>query len=137
MAGSRVIRSSLKVTIISPPCLTSARAGVRAGTAAIISAASDTDAGRRFMRKSPHQSGLLLSKLDPRIDQRRNQVREQVAEDDCAGGQQGYSHDDRNVDLLDGLPGQLSDTGPAEDGFDHHDAAHEVAEVDPNHCDDW
>ncbi len=34
------------------------------------------------------------------------------------------------------LPGELPDAGPAVDGLDHHDAAHELTDVDADHGDD-
>ena len=46
------------------------------------------------------------------------------------------AHDDRDVDALDRLPGELADARPAEHALDHHDAAHEDADVDADHGDD-
>src|SRR5262249_12686172 len=71
-----------------------------------------------------------------RIKQRRDEIGEQIAAHDRERGNERHAHDDRNVRLLDRLPGELSDTGPAVDGLDHDDAAHELTDVDPDHRDD-
>src|SRR5690606_2984500 len=75
-------------------------------------------------------------KFYARIDERGDQVRDEVADDDGAGRDQRDAHDDRDVDALDRLPGELADAGPAEHAFDHDDARHEEPDVDADHGDD-
>ena len=73
---------------------------------------------------------------DPRIKQRGHEIGEQIAEDNRERGHERHAHDDRHIHFLDRLPGELSDAGPTVDGLDHDDAAHELANVDPDHRDD-
>src|SRR5215472_10095174 len=135
MAGSRVARSSLKVTTAAPPCLgwVSAKAGDR--TRAPASAAAATAACVR-LRMSSFLPGFLVERIssqaDARVNQGRHEIGEQVADDDGDGGNQRDAHDDGDIDPLNGLPGELADAGPAIDRFDDDGAAHEGADVETN-----
>ncbi len=71
--------------------------------------------------------------LDAGVDEGRHEIGQKVAQHDGAGRDHGDAHDDRDVDALDGLPGQLADAGPAEHAFHNDDAAHEDADVDADH----
>ena len=53
--------------------------------------------------------------------------------DRCRHG--GHADDHRDVHLLDGLPGELADARPAEHRLDHHQPAHENADIDADHRD--
>jgi hypothetical protein len=55
-------------------------------------------------KRSPH--------LDPRIEQWRDQVGEQIGEHDGDGRDKHHAHDDGDVDALDRLSGELADAGP-------------------------
>src|SRR5690606_27137022 len=52
---------------------------------------------------------LWLSEFDAWIDERGDEVGEQVAEHDGECRDQRHAHDDRNVDPLDRLPHELAD----------------------------
>src|SRR5690606_34198555 len=71
-----------------------------------------------------------------RIDEGGDDVGQQVAQHDGGGRHHRDPHDDRNVNALDRLPGQLADAGPAEHAFHDDQPAHEDADVDADHGDD-
>src|SRR4051812_26941271 len=126
--------------VMAPPCLalgstvSSARTLVMPSMRAKADAAT-VDARNFFIVAFPF-SVSFSSELDAGIDERRDDVGEQIAEHDGEGRHQRDAHDDRNVDALDRLPRQLTDAGPAEHAFDDDDAAHEDANVDADHGDD-
>src|SRR5688500_3697919 len=104
---------------ISPPGLALgssfsswASAGGSPRTSAIADAAIMQ--GKRFILSS---FALELFQSDAGIDERCDDVGNEVAENDRAGRDQRDPHDDWNVDALDCLPSELSDAGPAENAF--------------------
>src|SRR4051812_7667008 len=122
--------------MMSPPLVGVSAKASFAGTRAEVA----SKAARPILLKNLFMSSLLcwfcwLLAADARVDEWRDEVGEQVAEHDGQRRNQGDAHDDRHVDLLDGLPGELADAGPAIYGLDHHHAAHELADVDADHGD--
>src|SRR3990172_6423790 len=112
IAGASVLMSSLKVTsIVARSC---PHVGATRGTSR---AKTMTSINHRFLNclTSLGSSGSAIPDL--RIEQRIDEIGEQVAEQDGHRGDEDHPHDHRDVDDLDRLPGQLADAGPAEDGF--------------------
>src|SRR4029079_3420367 len=72
------------------------------------------------------------SVLDPRVEHGREDVDEQVGEDDEQGREEDRAHDQRHVGRPDRVHGELAHTRPAEDLLDDDDAAEEEPEVQPD-----
>src|SRR5215203_891543 len=126
--------------VMAPPCLAlgSSVSSAVAGGMASISASADVarDKARSRFMVSSLSLWLVSSEFYARIDERGDDVGDEVAEHDSQGGDQRDAHDDGNVDALARLPGELADARPAEHAFDDHDAAHEHADVEADHRDD-
>src|SRR5690348_6535686 len=128
--------------VMAPPCLAFGSIVSSARALAMPSISASADAATVVARTLFISCSLSLvvflisSELDAGIDERRDDVGQEIAEHDGEGRDQRDAHDDRDVDTLDGLPGELADAGPAEHAFDDDDAAHEDADVDADHGDD-
>ena len=74
-------------------------------------------------RRSRNRSWARLVGRSARVDERCRQIGQQIADHDGDRRDQGDADDDRDVDPLDRLPGQLADAGPAAVA-DRPDAGH-------------
>ena len=91
-------------------------------------------APRRRGRSEPGRSGRRAPRLgqpDPGVEHPVEQVDDQVDDHEAAGQREDVGHDEREVELLDGLDGQVSDPAPGEDRLDDDRAAEQVADVEP------
>src|SRR5258707_7876973 len=100
--------------VMAPPCLAlgSIASSALADCMASISASADAatvEARNRFMLGSLSLKSSFSSELDAWVDERRDDVGDQIADHDGAGRNQRDAHDDRDVDALDRLPGELAD----------------------------
>src|SRR5690606_36412016 len=116
MAGSSVVTSVKKVTTMEPPlCWAEAMPAAESSTTSAMSSDPHT-ALRPRNTANPPVAMVLVSQpsavLDPRVQQRVHQVRQQIAHHNKGRREHHHPHDDRNVQDLDGLPGQLADARP-------------------------
>src|SRR6478735_11269238 len=139
MAGSRVAMSSLKVTMMLPPLAAVSAWAETAGASAVVASIAANAACRRkvfFINELLCWFFARLLRADARIDEGSDDVGKQVAKHDRQRRNQCHAHDDRYVDLLDRLPGELADARPTVHRLDHDHATHELADIDADHCDD-
>src|SRR6056300_1312869 len=80
---------------------------------------------------------MELLDLDSRIDPRCDQVSQQITQHNCCGRNNRDSHNDWDVNSLNGLPGKLSYTWPTKHTLHNNNPRHEQADVNTNHGNDW
>ena len=66
----------------------------------------------------------------PRVHQWQSHVGEEVSNDNAQRGNQGHTHDDGDIDHLNGLPGKLSNAGPTENRLNYDGSAHEKTDIE-------